>query len=222
MKYSIICADPPWGAFKDKLTMSQVKRGAAANYNTLSTDELCALPVKDIADPDGAILCLWCPSSLLSDGLRIMEAWGFSLRQSFVWVKIKRDKSIKKELYGKKMPDPIIGDNILGFNMGRLMRQTHEICLIGINNTKIYEQMENRSQRSVCFAPNLKHSAKPESLQDALDVMFPNAQKAELFARRVRPGWDCFGNECETTKDLDIRVVLDNILNDRAPNTPPQ
>ena len=34
-RYQVVVADPPWH-FKDKLTMSGVKRGAASHYETLS------------------------------------------------------------------------------------------------------------------------------------------------------------------------------------------
>jgi N6-adenosine-specific RNA methylase IME4 len=88
--------------------------------------------------------------------------------------------------------------------MGRLFRQTHEICLIGTRG-KIYKQLANKSQRSVGFAENLRHSAKPEDLQDSLEIMFPKARKLELFARRIRPDWTCLGNEID---GKDIRDAL--------------
>ena len=93
-------------------------------------------------------------------------------------------------------------NDILAFGMGRLFRQTHEICLIGTNNNKIYKILENKSQRSVSFGENLKHSAKPEHLQDSLEIMFPSAKKIELFARRLRPGWECLGNEVCNGEDI--------------------
>jgi N6-adenosine-specific RNA methylase IME4 len=248
-KYAIIVSDNPW-SFGDKLTMSATKRGAAANYNTLSTDELCALPVKDIIDPNGAILALWTPSSLLPDGLRVLDAFGFKLKTTYIWVKTKNQLSLTDEVVkltskylretGNEKLDFLrglvkqetkkiisIGDSILSFGMGHLFRASHELCLIGTSNNKIYQQLQNRSQRSVCFAPNLKHSAKPENLQDALDIMFPppadgTINRIELFGRRSKKNWLVVGNEAPETISLDIKVVLDNLIHDRPPNTPPQ
>src|SRR5271166_6525138 len=92
MKFNVICADPPWGGFKDKLNMSSVKRGAEANYNgTMSTQNICSLPVKQIADPNGCLLALWVPSSLLQDGMDVMNAWGFKQKQTYIWVKSKKN-----------------------------------------------------------------------------------------------------------------------------------
>jgi len=114
-------------------------------------------------------------------------------------------KKTLKECF-KTILNGISGNDMLAFGMGRLFRQTHEICLIGTSNNKIYTKLANKSQRSVSFAPNLKHSAKPEDLQDSLEIMFPNSNKIELFARRVRSDWTCLGNEVLNGED--IRVSL--------------
>lgn len=189
-KFDVIVADCPW-PFHDSLKMSDVKRGAQAQYDTMTMQEIQQLPVAKACNKDGAVLCLWVPSSLLQQGLDTMKAWGFEHKQTYVWVKTKKEQ---KDI-----------NNCLAFGMGRLFRQTHELCLIGINNTKAYKRLKNKSQRSVCLAPNLKHSAKPEDLQESLETMFPRTRKLELFARRLRPGWTCLGNEID---GKDIRVAL--------------
>lgn len=237
-KFSIVVADCPW-SFSDKLQHSDVKRGAAANYNTMTISDIAALPVKDHCHPDGAVLCLWVPSSLLAEGLEIMKAWGFVQKQTYIWNKSKKDmfsplleelvlewkKNAKKGSVKNFFTDFPLSDVkkffttassminkqlLLSFGMGRLFRNCHEICLIGTSNNKIYKQLQNKSQRSVCFAPNLKHSAKPEDLQDSLDIMFPDVEgKLEIFARRERKGWQCLGNE--VGDKLDIRDALDKL-----------
>lgn len=225
-QFQIIDADPPW-AFSDKLKMSDVKRGAEANYNTMTISEIKALPVNDLADPNGAILALWVPSAILQDGLDVMKAWGFHHRQTYIWVKTKKVSlaPLLKDIKKIKFSDHTIKSYIktilssikdfdlnktLAFGLGRLFRQTHEICLIGINNKKIYKKLSNKSQRSVSFALNLKHSAKPEHLQDSLESMFPNCNKLEMFARRERKDWTCIGNE--VCNGEDIRVSLSKLL----------
>jgi Transcriptional activator, adenine-specific DNA methyltransferase len=227
--FRVIVADPPW-PFNDTLKMSDVARGAAANYSVMSISDIQQLSIKDLADPEGTLLALWVPSSLLQEGLDTMKAWGFTHKQTYIWVKTKKElftdfvrwirKSVLKHkqiAYDKFAYDRAIQaiiDNInnvdlsgeLAFGMGRLFRQTHEICLIGINNNKIYKHLKNKSQRSVSLAPNLKHSAKPEDLQDSLDEMFLDGNKLEIFARRVKPNWICLGNE--VCNGEDIRVSL--------------
>lgn len=88
-KFSIVVADPPW-RFSDKLAMSDVKRGAEANYSTLSLDDIKRLPVNDWC-ADSAVLALWVPSSLLQDGLDVMAAWGFKQKQIYTWLKASKN-----------------------------------------------------------------------------------------------------------------------------------
>lgn len=234
-KFSVIVSDPAWD-FLDSLEMSDVKRGAAANYSLMNNSDIISMDVKSIADPDGCLLALWVPSSLLQIGLDTMKNWGFEHKQTYIWVKTKKEnfgefkKFISKNILKKpqvaydkfaytraisSIIESISNVNLnecLAFFMGRLFRQTHEICLIGTNNTKIYKKLANKSQRSVSCAPNLKHSQKPEDLQDSLDIMFPdpNHLKLEMFARRKRSNWTCIGNEvCDGE---DIRESLKKLI----------
>jgi N6-adenosine-specific RNA methylase IME4 len=231
--FNVLCVDVPW-SFSDQLKMSDIARGAAANYSTMTIDNVKTLPIKSLADPEGAILALWTPSSLLQEGLDVMKSWGFHQKQVNVWVKSKKDpfaslcKNILKQAKKSnqltlKELQSILQDSyqnydynsLLSFNMGRLFRQTHELCLIGINNSKIYKHLKNKSQRSVSFGENLKHSAKPEHLQDSLDLMFPDSsiKKIEIFARRQRPNWLCVGNESPMTHGEDIFVSANKLQN---------
>jgi N6-adenosine-specific RNA methylase IME4 len=227
MKFNVIVADPPY-SFSDLLKMGKTPRGAEANYSLLDNSEIIKLDVKSIA-ADNAVLALWVPSSLLQEGLDTMKAWGFEQKQTWIWVKIKNKplnvftkiwlKDVKKylkdgnydalqfsdikELFALSVSKFSL-DDILAFYMGRLFRQTHEICLIGTRG-KIYDSLKNKSQRSVSFDINLKHSAKPETLQNRLETMFPGANYLELFARRNKKNWECVGLQCPTTLNEDIR-----------------
>ncbi len=98
-KFSVIVADPPW-SFKDSLKMSDVKRSARANYDTMTMQEIRELAVKEACNPDGAVLCLWVPGSLLQEGLATMKAWGFNHKQVYVWVKTKKSPfEVLKPIY---------------------------------------------------------------------------------------------------------------------------
>jgi N6-adenosine-specific RNA methylase IME4 len=203
-KFSVIVCDPPW-KFSDKLQQSDVKRGAAANYNTMSISDIKQLPVKMACHPDGAVLCLWVPSSLLQEGLDVMSAWGFFQKQVWVWIKIKKDPFAKLKKQKKIDWDKIDFNDFLSFGMGHLGRNVHEIVLVGTCG-KISSKVKNKSQRTVFFYENTKHSKKPELLQDKLELMFPGVDKLELFARRQRKGWCCLGNE--VGEKLDIKDSL--------------
>ena len=64
--YSIIYADPPWQYQRSKV------QGAAENhYPTMGIDELCALPVADLAAPDSGDFRLTTLLRIGEDGGRV-------------------------------------------------------------------------------------------------------------------------------------------------------
>lgn len=195
MKHQVIIADPAWG-FDDglKKMKRKVKRSAASQYHTMTPQQVAALQVKDLADPAGCVLALWVPGSMLEDGLMVMKAWGFKLKQIFVWVKLKKDYAKEKDW-----------NSATRVGMGRLFRQSHEIALICTSGKSVYKFLKNKGQRSVCFDLNRGHSIKPSLLHERLDKMFPEAQKVELFARRPMKGWTVLGDEIDG-KDIDVAI----------------
>ena len=228
-KYDLIISDPPW-EFSDGLTMADTPRGAAANYSILDIEAIKGLEVSKLAK-DNSILVLWVPSSMLQEGLDTMKSWKFEQKQTFIWVKVKQTKGLTDPLKGlhkqirkfikkeckkdifkaseclegvKKLFDEFDINDILSLYMGHLFRQTHEIALIGTKGS-VYGQLAVKNQRSVLLDRNFGHSAKPEGLQDRLDIMFPTFRKLEIFARRERDGWETVGLECPSTPNEDIR-----------------
>jgi N6-adenosine-specific RNA methylase IME4 len=206
--FEVICADPPW-KFDDKLDRmkSNIKRGAEAQYSghVMSVNDIKKLDqfIKPLSNSSNAVLALWVPSSMLQDGLAVIDAWGFKFKQTYVWVKLK--KNFLKEDDANKATR---------VGMGRIFRQSHELCLIGTLG-KPSMMLKDHSKRSVLFEQmtefdlNIRHSQKPEGLQDALEEMYPEAKKLELFARRARPNWICLGNELS---GLDVQIELQSIV----------
>lgn len=184
MIHQVILADPPWG-FDDglKKMKRKVRRSAASQYRTMTAKQVAELPVRDICDPEGCLLALWVPGSMLEDGLMVAKAWGFKMKQVFVWVKLKKDYAKEKDWNCSTR-----------VGMGRLFRQSHEIALICTSGKSVYKRLKNKGQRSVMFDLNLGHSIKPGTLHRRLDLMFPDCNKVELFARRQTPGWTVLGD----------------------------
>ena len=53
----------------------------------MGIEELCALPVADLAAPDSALF-LWATFPQLPEALRLIKAWGFTYKTvAFVWLK---------------------------------------------------------------------------------------------------------------------------------------
>lgn len=212
MKFSLLVADCPY-KFGDSLTMSEVKRGAASHYVTMSTQELIDLDVKSIL-ADQAILALWCPSSMLEDGFAIGRAWGFD-KYVGTWTWVKRNKLSDKLAaivqarlhdFPPDVLEALLGAGKFAFGMGHVFRGATEHALIFRRGKKI----EVAQHRRNCYVgPSLpNHSEKPEALQNDLDAMYPEGERLELFARRQREGtpeWRCTGLECD---GYDVREIL--------------
>ena len=74
---TLLLADPPW-----QYSNSGLAGAAEEHYPTMSTDEICAMPVKDIV-ADEAVLFLWATNPMLPDAMRVIEEWSFTFRDSF-------------------------------------------------------------------------------------------------------------------------------------------
>lgn len=167
--YRTIVADPPW-QYGDNLPG---KRGAAHKYSVMKLDDICDLPVADIADPEGSHLYLWVTSSFLKEGQRVLEDWGFTYKTMITWVKTTKD-----------------GDK-LAFGMGHYFRGCAEYVLFG---TRGRLPVENRSLRNVILAPRTEHSRKPDAFYSFVEQASPGP-RLEMFARRRIEDWDAWGLE---------------------------
>lgn len=84
-KYGIVYADPPW-----RYDMKRGNGVAENHYPTMSIEEICALPVADLAAKDSALF-LWATFPQLNEAFRVMEAWGFKYKTlAFLWLKQNR------------------------------------------------------------------------------------------------------------------------------------
>ena len=173
-KYQVIYADPPW-EYKESGGGNRVVK---AHYDTMSIDDICNLPVKDICE-DTAILFMWVTFPRLEQGLRVIKEWGFEYYGlGFDWVKTN-----------KKADTPFWG-------MGYYTRQNTEVCLIGVKkNHKFRIKPQVRNELSVVHSKKREHSRKPDEIRDSIVKICGDIPRIELFARQKFEGWDCWGNE---------------------------
>lgn len=91
-KYRTIVADPPWhmefGArtHSDKGWQSHDGVASVLPYETMSVDEIAALPVRHLADKT-AHLYLWTINAYLEDTWEIARLWGFRPAALLTWCK---------------------------------------------------------------------------------------------------------------------------------------
>lgn len=181
-KYKIIYADPPW-SYNDKQNTSLLG-GAVKHYSLMSIEELCNLPIKELAE-ENAVLFIWVTSPLLEDVFDIIKAWGFKYKSSFVWDKVDH-------------------------NMGHYNSVRHEFLLIATKGSCTPEV--KKLFDSVISIPRTIHSEKPSYFREIINTLYPTGNRVELFARKNTDkdlfgnnsfeNWDTWGNELENDIDL--------------------
>ena len=176
-KYSVIYADPPW-AYRQCGATAKSRGNAVKHYPTMTTDDICKLPVAKIAG-GGAALFLWATFPNIGEALKVMEAWGFTYQgAAFVWVK----------------KNPKGGTNFWG--MGSYTRANAEVCLLGVTpDFKAGERIRSHRVHQIIEAQFEGHSKKPDETRRRIVELLGDVPRLEMFARQRVEGWDAWGNQ---------------------------
>lgn len=167
-KYNIVYADPPWQYWESG------NKNQSLHYTTMTIDEICDLPVKDITD-DNCVLFMWVTYPILDQAFRVIESWGFKYSTAaFVWVKKNKQKDT-----------PFVG-------CGAWTRANSELCLLA---TKGNVMRLDASVSQVVESPIEEHSKKPDIVRDLITKLVGELPRVELFCRNPAEGWDVWGNE---------------------------
>ena len=178
LRYDVILADPAT-RFE---TWSSAGEGKSpqAQYDTMSWEELAALPVSQLGRGD-TILFMWACWPTLLQSIDLMQRWGFRYVTGGAWH--------KRTKHGKT-----------AFGTGYVLRSACEPYLIGTlgspltaNNVRNLIETEDLD---VIDSEARGHSRKPDEQYDYCNRLAPRALNfVELFARQRRDGWDAWGNE---------------------------
>lgn len=166
--FDVILADPPWH-FRSN-SAANPGRSAQRHYPCMALDEICDLPVGDVA-ARSAILLMWVTVPFAAAADEVVRAWGFRYKSQLVWAK----------------------DRI---GTGYWARNRHELVVIATRGRYPCPRPALFPD-SIVPGAQREHSRKPEWVQDTVDRRLPDARKLELFGRRPRPGWTVWGNQTE-------------------------
>lgn len=175
-KYSTILADPPW-QFQNRTGKVAPEHRRLSRYETLTFEQIVTLPVGEIT-AEMAHLYLWIPNALLPQGLEVMKAWGFTYKSNIVWHKIRKDGGSD------------------GRGVGFYFRNVTELILFRVKGKNARTLAPGRSQVNYLVSRKREHSRKPDEQYPLIESCSPGPY-LELFARGIRAGWDCWGNQAE-------------------------
>jgi N6-adenosine-specific RNA methylase IME4 len=148
-------------------------RAIEGYYATMTVEAICGLT---IPSADNSVLYLWATAPKLLEALAVMQAWGFTYKTNAIW---------DKEAVG----------------MGYWFRGQHELLLVGTKG-KVSPPAQSVRVASVIRERRTTHSKKPARIRDLISGWFPDATKLELFARQATQGWDVWGNQIQSTVEI--------------------
>jgi N6-adenosine-specific RNA methylase IME4 len=158
----VLYADPPWQfrVYDENSSIASEHGAAGVHYPCMSTNAICALPVKELAT-DAAALFLWTTAPHLPEALQVVAAWGFTYKRHAVWVK-----------------------DWIG--LGYFVRNQHELLLVATRGDMPSPSPANRPS-SVIDAPRREHSRKPDEAYELIERMYPRAAE-DRTVRSSRAG----------------------------------
>jgi N6-adenosine-specific RNA methylase IME4 len=172
--FHTVLADPPW-RFTNRTGKMAPEHRRLSRYETMSIEDICALPVTDIVR-EPAHLYLWVPNALLPWGLQTMAAWGFDYKSNIVWHKVRKDGGSD------------------GRGVGFYFRNVTELLLFGVRGKAARTLAPGRRQVNMIETRKREHSRKPDE-QYALIESCSRGPYLELFARGTRPNWTYWGHQ---------------------------
>lgn len=175
-KFGTILADPPW-QFQNRTGKVAPEHKRLSRYDTMTVDEICALPVSEMA-ASPSHLYLWVPNALLPDGIEVMRAWGYRYVSNLVWHKVRKDGGSD------------------GRGVGFYFRNVTELLLFGVRGNNARTLAAGRSQVNMIQSRKREHSRKPDEQYDLIEACSWGPY-LELFSRGRRPGWTAWGDQAD-------------------------
>lgn len=173
-KYALILADPPWKQTKGgKKSVRPKSSGKSLEYPVCSIEEIKEhLKQATSLCSENSVLFLWTIDKYLFEAQQIAEELGYKLHARMIWNKVT------------------------GIPAAFTVRFGHEYLLYMYKGKLVPIATEERGKIHTVFTERVKrHSQKPEVSFEIINRLYPNLNKLEMYARRERDNWDCWGNE---------------------------
>lgn len=150
-----------------------MKSGAAQHYETMPTDQICAV---NVPKERNSVLFLWATVPMLPDAFLVMKAWGYKYKTMLTWRKV------------------------MSQGMGYWWRGQTEHVLFGIRGTVPAFRMQ---EKNIIEAKVRRHSQKPDEFRELFNRAGDKGNlhnRLSMFARgEAIPGWDQFGLEADNS-----------------------
>ncbi len=198
-RFGTVLADPPW-RFLNRTGKVAPEHRRLSRYATLTTPEICALPVAEALLPM-AHLYLWTPNALLPEALEVMAAWGFAYKSNIVWHKVRKDGGSD------------------GRGVGFYFRNVTELLLFGTRGRNARTREAGRRQVNYLATRKREHSRKPDEQYDLIESC-SEGPYLEMFSRGTREGWRYWGNQASADYEPTWTTYAHNSKSERVRLSP--
>jgi len=181
-QFTLAYLDPPW-RYKTAMNRSCSTK---PHYDTMSDDELAAMPLRGLMLPDAA-LAMWTTAPKMAVATRLLALWGFEFRTVFLtWIKVTAS-----------------GQHPIYSTGGGYTRPNAEFLLLATRGKlHVTARAAGSMVDSVLETRRAEHSHKPNVVRDMLVAVFGDRTRIELFTRETVPGWHAWGNEVTKFNEL--------------------
>ncbi len=163
-KYRTIVIDPPWPV--QKILRDERPNQYDYDYPTMSTEEIKAFQLRELAFEDGTHVYLWTTHKFLPIAFEVFKAWGVNYECLLTWVKPS------------------------GMTPFSWMYNTEFVLFGRIGSLPLL-----RMGKKLSFeAPVIRHSEKPDYFYSLVEEVSPEP-RIDVFARKKRDKWETWGNE---------------------------
>lgn len=198
-KFPVAIIDPAWKYYGDP----NKDQAAGKHYPCMTDEEIFALPVADCLLPK-SVLFVWATGPKLAVAMKAIEAWGLHYRGvAFSWIKTNKQGIPINGQGGRPSLIKHAEEFVLWASFqfkGRPLPIKDEGMASYIFEPEYTDNdnIESKSNPRFIFSsrPQNVHSKKPEEVQNRIERLL-DGPYIEIFARRQRSGWECFGNELE-------------------------
>lgn len=182
-QFDVVVADPPWAQKKGGIRKKRPYQNRNLDYKTLSIEEI----KRYLARIDTKILFLWTIDKFLFEAEDIAKELGYKLHSRIIWNKTNGIAPAFTLRFSKEY--------LLWFYKSPML----QIC-----------KNQRGKFTDIITEKSTKHSQKPSSAYDMIELLYPNTRKLDMFARKKRNGWDVFGDEVEDSIQLQCKKVSEN------------
>ena len=162
--YAVVVLDPPWPLARFG---PQKAEDFGFDYDTMSLDEIAALPVARVLADDARVF-LWTGNHHLPHAFDLLRGWDLDYNFTMVWLKAGGVKSPTSPMFNA------------------------EWIVVGRRGRPVFR--DTRQFFTANAWPRSGHSVKPEGFYDLLRRVTPGP-RLDIFGRRRIAGFDSWGLE---------------------------